>query len=104
MVVADGLTLVEPVAEVDVNVPGVTAMLVAPLVTQFKVLLDPALMLALLAVKDVIVGAEPFTGPGSLLVAAAPQPVRPKDNTTRKKTNAQESRLSPRSESAPKPL
>ena len=56
MVVADGLTLVEPVAEVDVNVPGVSAMLVAPLVTQFKALLDPDVTLGGVAVKEVIVG------------------------------------------------
>lgn len=56
MVVAVGLTLVEPIAEVDVNVPGVMAKLVAPLVTQLSVLLEPDVMLAGLAVKEVIVG------------------------------------------------
>ena len=50
------LTLVEPLAEVEVNVPGVMAMLVAPVVTQLSVLLAPDAMLAGLAVKDVIVG------------------------------------------------
>ena len=56
MVVAVGLTLVEPLAEVEVNVPGVMAMLVAPVVTQLSVLLAPDAMLAGLAAKDVIVG------------------------------------------------
>ena len=51
-----GLTLVEPLAEVEVNVPGVMAMMVAPVVTQLSVLLAPDAMLAGLAVKDVIVG------------------------------------------------
>jgi flagellar biosynthesis protein FliR len=56
VVVAVGLTVVEPVADVDVNVPGVMAMLVAPVVAQLSVLLDPEAMVAGLAVKEVIVG------------------------------------------------
>ena len=54
--VAAGLTLVEPVAEVDVNVPGVMAMLVDPVVAQLRVLLEPEGMLAGLAVKELMVG------------------------------------------------
>ena len=56
MVVAVGLTVVEPLAEVDVNVPGVMAIPVAPVVTQLSVLLEPELMLVGLAVKELIVG------------------------------------------------
>jgi hypothetical protein len=56
VVVAVGLTLVEPLANVEVNVPGVIAMLVAPLVVQLNVLVDPELMLVGLAVKDLMVG------------------------------------------------
>jgi hypothetical protein len=56
VVVAVGLTLVEPLAEVEVKEPGVTAMLVAPLVDQFSVLLEPELMLVGFAVKELIVG------------------------------------------------
>jgi hypothetical protein len=56
VVVAVGLTLVEPLAEVDVNVPGVMAILAAPEVAQFSELLEPELMLAGLAVKELIVG------------------------------------------------
>jgi hypothetical protein len=56
VVVAVGLTVVEPLAEVDVNVPGVMAILVAPVVTQLSVLLEPELMLVGLAVKELIVG------------------------------------------------
>ena len=54
--VAVGLTLVEPLADVDVKVPGVIAMLVAPLVAQLSVLLVPEFMLVGLAVKELIVG------------------------------------------------
>jgi hypothetical protein len=60
VVVAVGLTLVEPLAKVDVNVPGVIAMLVASVVAQLRVLLVPEFMLVGLAVKDVIAGTEPF--------------------------------------------
>jgi hypothetical protein len=56
VVVADGLTLVEPLAEVEVNVPGVMARLVAPVVTQLSMLLVPEVTLAGLAVKELITG------------------------------------------------
>ena len=56
MVVADGLTLVEPLAEVEVNVPGVMARLVAPVVAQLSMLLAPEVTLAGLAVKELITG------------------------------------------------
>ncbi len=46
----------EPLADVDVNVPGVMARLVAPVVTQLSVLLEPEFMLAGFAVNEVIVG------------------------------------------------
>jgi len=60
VVVAVGLTLVDPLAEVDVNVPGVIAILVAPAATQLSVVLAPELMLVGLTVKEVIAGPEPF--------------------------------------------
>jgi len=56
VVVALGLTVVEPLADVEVNGPGVIAMLVAPLVAQFNVLPAPGAMLAGFAVKELIVG------------------------------------------------
>ncbi|MGA2429101.1 MAG: hypothetical protein ABSH13_11445 [Candidatus Acidiferrum sp.] len=56
MVVAVGLTLVEPLADVDVNVPGVIAMLVASVVAQLNVLLEPDVTLVGLAVKELMVG------------------------------------------------
>lgn len=51
-----GLTLVEPLAEVEVNDPGVIAMEVAPLVAQLKLLLDPEVMLVGFEAKVMIVG------------------------------------------------
>ncbi|MGA3011050.1 MAG: hypothetical protein ABSD72_12395 [Terracidiphilus sp.] len=59
MVVAVGLTVVEPLAEVDVNVPGVMAILAAPLVDQLSVVLEPELMLVGLAAKELITGTLP---------------------------------------------
>jgi hypothetical protein len=56
VVVAVGLTLVEPLANVDVNVPGVMAILVAPVVSQLSVLLEPEVMLVGLAVNELMVG------------------------------------------------
>jgi len=41
---------------VELNVPGVMARLVAPVVTQLNVLLEPVVMLAGLAVKELMVG------------------------------------------------
>ena len=73
MVVAVGLTLVEPLADVEVNAPGVMAMLVAPAATQLSVLLEPDVELVGLAVNEVIVGMEPF----SVGELDEPQPTRP---------------------------
>ncbi|MGA2923027.1 MAG: hypothetical protein ABSE28_18120 [Candidatus Sulfotelmatobacter sp.] len=50
--------LVEPLADVEVNVPGVMAMLVAPVAAQLRVQLVPEFMLVGFAVNEVIVGAE----------------------------------------------
>jgi hypothetical protein len=56
VVVAIGLTLVDPLGDVEVNVPGVMAILVAPVVAQISVLLDPEVMFVGLAVKELITG------------------------------------------------
>jgi hypothetical protein len=56
VVVAVGLTLVEPLAEVEVKVPGAMVMLVAPLVDQLSVLLEPEVMVAGLEVNELIEG------------------------------------------------
>jgi hypothetical protein len=74
-----------------VSALGVTATLLAPVVTQLSVLLEPDLMLAGLAVKDVTAGAEPVCGlvmGGSGLLVEPPQPVRPAQ-ATRTRTAAQ---------------
>ena len=56
VVVAVGLTHVDPLADVDVNVPGVMAILLAPVVAQLSVLLDPEVTLVGFAVNELIVG------------------------------------------------
>lgn len=54
--VAVGLTLVEPLADVEVKEPGEMVIVVAPEVAQLSVLLEPEVMLEGLAVKELIVG------------------------------------------------
>jgi len=56
VVVAVGLTFVEPLADVEVKVPGAMARLVAPVDTQLSVLLEPEVIPVGLAVKELIVG------------------------------------------------
>ena len=67
----------DPVAAVEVNPPGEIEIVVAPLAAQLSVLLAPELVLAGLAPKDAIVGADPF--PWFVLVepAVPAQPARP---------------------------
>jgi hypothetical protein len=95
VVVAVGLTLVEPLPDVDVNVPGVIAILVAPVVTQLNVLLAPEFMLVGTAAKDAIAGPEPFTE-GEFDKLAAAQPARPtlanKVRTSAQRSSPEESR------------
>lgn len=55
-----GLTFIDQVAEVDVNVPGVMETLVAPEVVQLRVLLAPEFMPVGFAANEVIVGSEPL--------------------------------------------
>ena len=54
--VAVGLTLVEPLANVDEKVPGVMAIALAPVVDQLSVLAAPEVILAGLAVKETMIG------------------------------------------------
>ena len=62
--------LVEPPAEVDVNVPGVMLILAAPTVTQLSVLMEPEVMPLGLAVKELISGLPAvFTVTVSVAVA-----------------------------------
>ena len=65
---------VVPLADVDVNVPGVIATLVAPVAAQLSMLLAPEFTLVGFAAKEVIVGSEPFTVDE---FDAAPQLTRP---------------------------
>ena len=51
-----GPTVVDPLALEDVNVPGVIATVVAPVVVQLNVLLAPAAMLVGFALNALIVG------------------------------------------------
>jgi hypothetical protein len=52
-----GLTLVDPLADVEVKVPGVMATRVAPVVAQLSVLLAPESIVVGFAVKEVIAGS-----------------------------------------------
>jgi len=72
VVVAVGLMLVEPLVDVDVNVPGVMAIVDAPVAAQLSALLVPEFMLVGFAVKEVIVGTEPFP-----VSEVDPQPTSP---------------------------
>jgi hypothetical protein len=73
-VVAVGVTLVEPLAAVEVKDPGEIYIFVAPVVAQLSVLLAPGLMLAGFAANDVM--AAGLTVPEAE-PAWLPQPARP---------------------------
>jgi hypothetical protein len=75
-VVAVGFTVVEPLADVEVKVPGTIEMLFAPVTDQLSVLPEPELILVGLAVKEVIAGAEPFPE-DEVDNIVEPQPARP---------------------------
>jgi len=72
VVVAAGLTFVEPLADVELNDPGAMAILVAPVVAQLSELLDPNVMVVGFAVKELIVGL-----PGALTVRVSEDVVEP---------------------------
>lgn len=74
--VADGLKLVEPLADVEVNVPGVMARLAAPVVIQLRVLLEPEEIVAGLAANELIVGTDPLPE-DALDEVVKPQPASP---------------------------
>jgi len=56
VVVTVGFTFVEPLADVDVNDPGVMATVAAPAVAQLNLLLDPEVIVVGLAVKELMIG------------------------------------------------
>ena len=76
MVVAVGLTFVEPLADAEVNVPGVMAMPAAPDTAQPSALLVPEPMLGGSAVNDEIVGTAPVPE-GEPDGVVEPQPANP---------------------------
>lgn len=79
----------------DVNVPGVMAIVVAPVAAQLSVLLVPEFMVVGFAVKEVTVGMDPFPDE---LCEVEPQPTSPMQ-ANRMTARAQRSRresLSPR--------
>jgi len=91
VVVAVGLMLMEPLADVDVKVPGLIATPVAPATSQLSVLLEPEFMLVGFAVKEVIVGAAPFS---EFDPDVAPQPPSPAQaNSSKTRISAQRSSL-----------
>lgn len=77
MVVAVGLTLVEPLADEELNAPGEIEIAVAPLVVQLRVVLAPELMIVGLAANDAIDGMELLPG-GVLTVVVPAHALRPK--------------------------
>jgi hypothetical protein len=70
VVVAVGLMLIEPFADVELNVPGVMVIPVAPEVVHANELLVPESTLAGFAAKDETIGMEPFP---AVILDAAPQ-------------------------------
>jgi hypothetical protein len=94
VVVVVRLMLVEPLADEEVNAPGVMAMLVAPVAAQLSVLLVPVLMLVGSAVKDVIAGMDTFPEDPLDEVDAPPQPANPAQ-ATRMRMKTSEERGSP---------
>jgi hypothetical protein len=64
IVVAVGLTFIEPLEDLDVNVPGVTETLVAPVADQLSVVVAPEFTDVGLAAKEVMLGMAPVPEAG----------------------------------------
>jgi hypothetical protein len=71
VVVAVGLKTTDPLADVDANVPGVMATPVAPAVVQLNVVVEPLMIDAGLAEKELMVGAATCLRVGSFCVQPA---------------------------------
>jgi hypothetical protein len=56
VVVAVGLTFIDPVSELEENPPGLIEMLVVLVVAQLSVLLEPSRILGGLALNELIIG------------------------------------------------
>jgi len=97
VVVAVGLTVVEPLADDELKLPGEIEIVVAPLVTQLRVAFAPEFMLVGFAEKELIAGAEPF--PSDELDELVPQPASPTQTASIRSTAE---RCSPE-ESSPQP-
>lgn len=89
--VAVGLTLVEPLADVEVNEPGEIEIVVAPFVAQLSVALVPELTVAGFAVNETIDGMEPLPG-GVLTVVAVPAQLHKPKQPSKMRRSAQKSR------------
>ena len=85
VVVTIGLRTTEPLADVDANVPGVTAMPVAPVAAQFRVVVEPAMIDAGLAENVLIVGAATSLVIGAGFVQPA-SPMKAGKRTSAQKT------------------
>jgi hypothetical protein len=83
-VVAVGLRTTDPLAAVDANVPGVMAMLVAPDVVQLNVVVEPLIIDAGLAEKELMVGAATCLRVGSFWVQPASAAKADRSATARK--------------------
>jgi len=84
--VAVGPTLVEPLAEVEVKLSGEMEIVLAPEVDQLRVTLAPEVMVVTLAVKELMVGAEPCPGFPEPFTAA--QPVMPRQARIKRQSAA----------------
>jgi hypothetical protein len=85
VVVAVGLKTTDPLADVDANVPGVTAMPVAPVAAQLNVVLAPEMIDVGLAEKELIVGAATSLMTGVGFVQPA-KPMEAGNNASEKRT------------------
>lgn len=78
-----GSTLVEPLAEVDLKVPGVMAMRVAFFVAQLSVTLEPAVMVVGLASKEEITGLLDLLAAALAIAGNPAQAIRTRINAQR---------------------
>jgi hypothetical protein len=85
VVVAVGLRTTDPLPDVDANVPGVMATPVAPVAAQLNVVVEPLIIDAGLAEKELMVGASTCLRVGSFWVQPA-SPDRADKSTSERTT------------------
>jgi hypothetical protein len=98
VVVAVGLTMVEPLADDELKLPGEIEIVVAPLVTQLSVAFAPEFMLAGFAAKEVTDGTEPEFDVEFGALVVLPQPANPthtSNSGTRAQRESREDRRQP---------